>query len=342
MLNILSEGRNAYLVGRSLKQKHQRKTFHARIVDTGAKTTMAQIKSLKRQEFKGFSREAELISKGGNEVEDEDKTRLIERLEKFAEENKLVLTDDAARLMELIVRCGGHCQCNRDVNPIYKCPRSVALSNFIQHGTCFYELFSAIQYKEVVFACIRLMMVLITSFQSNQQGFRFLYRCSAEEICDILSVLEQSREETSRAKTLFLTNERIDVKGTGMILKLIEIGIEGWCVGRNVESLGSLKMKLIAEDKTMISLVVKGKITIIDFFDKRCITCNMLSSVLDGLDKDQISIITVDINEEKDMADRLFINVFPYLAVFDRDRRPVIGIEGFPKEEEILELFDKI
>ncbi len=84
------------------------------------------------------------------------------------------------------------------------------------------------------------------------------------------------------------------------------------------------------------------KLVIVDFFATWCGPCQMLTPILNEIDKeyeDKVVIYKVDVDESQDCAMRYGVTAMPTL-IFFKDKNEVERQVGYLKKEELLEIIN--
>ena len=83
----------------------------------------------------------------------------------------------------------------------------------------------------------------------------------------------------------------------------------------------------------------KGRVTMIDLGADYCVPCKMMAPILKKIKKqykDKADIIFIDVNENKDQAERFGVRVIPTQVFYDGDKKEIYRHEGFMSETDIV------
>lgn len=98
-----------------------------------------------------------------------------------------------------------------------------------------------------------------------------------------------------------------------------------------------------ANDKDFIDkLNNSSKVVLVDFYATWCGACKKLEYVIEeiSVQKADVDIIKVDIENAGNLAIEYEINVVPTIIIF-KDLKPVKNIEGYLEKEQIIKLIDE-
>lgn len=88
----------------------------------------------------------------------------------------------------------------------------------------------------------------------------------------------------------------------------------------------------------LLKAVSSGKPTLVDFGSNRCMPCIQLKPVLKALNdkfRDKVNIVTIDVNQEKDLSRQYRIRVTPTLIFFDSKGKETGRQMGFMNQTAI-------
>lgn len=98
-----------------------------------------------------------------------------------------------------------------------------------------------------------------------------------------------------------------------------------------------------ANDKDFIDKLNNSfKVVLVDFYATWCGACKKLEYVIEeiSVQKADVDIIKVDIENAGNLAIEYEINVVPTIIIF-KDLKPVKNIEGYLEKEQIIKLIDE-
>lgn len=96
-----------------------------------------------------------------------------------------------------------------------------------------------------------------------------------------------------------------------------------------------------SKDKEVLGIVEKGKITIIDFYATWCPPCKRLGEDLHKVEGPEIMIKKVDVDNDNGLSERLGISAVPFVAVFNKNGKPVTAFTGYPGEEYLKSITEE-
>ena len=97
-------------------------------------------------------------------------------------------------------------------------------------------------------------------------------------------------------------------------------------------------LKIISRKEFEDKVLKTSKLTFVDFFATWCGPCQMLAPILEEIaeDYDELDIMKIDIDKERDLAIDYEIEFVPTIIIF-KDGRELDRIQGVVNKEDILE-----